>query len=69
MTGEFAVAVHSLVFLNHMKETVSSEVLAKMYAQILQECVKFWQSLRKEIWCLPRKASTADTISRRIRTG
>ena len=29
MTGEFAVAVHSLVFLNHMKETVSSEVLAK----------------------------------------
>ena len=28
MTGEFAVAVHALVFLNHKQQTVSSETLA-----------------------------------------
>ncbi len=28
MTGEFAVAVHALVFLNHKQKTVSSETLA-----------------------------------------
>lgn len=28
MTGEFAIAVHALVFLNHMQKTVSSEALA-----------------------------------------
>lgn len=29
MTGEFALAVHALVFLNHKGETVSSEALAE----------------------------------------
>lgn len=28
MTGEFAIAVHALVFLNHKQKTVSSEELA-----------------------------------------
>lgn len=28
MTGEFAVAVHAMVYLNHKKETLSSETLA-----------------------------------------
>lgn len=28
MTGEFAIAVHALVFLNHKEELISSEVLA-----------------------------------------
>ena len=29
MTGEFAIAVHALVYLNHKKTTLSSEALAK----------------------------------------
>lgn len=29
MTGEFSLAVHALVFLNHKKDTVSSEALAE----------------------------------------
>lgn len=29
MTSEFAVAVHALVYLNHKKETVASDVLAE----------------------------------------
>ena len=28
MTGEFTIAVHALVFLDHKKETLSSEELA-----------------------------------------
>lgn len=28
MTGEFAIAVHALVFLNHKQELISSEILA-----------------------------------------
>lgn len=29
MTGEFAIAVHAIVYLNHAGETLSSEALAK----------------------------------------
>ena len=29
MTGDFAVAVHALVFLNHRGETLASDILAK----------------------------------------
>lgn len=34
MTGEFAIAVHAIVYLNHKRSYLSSEALAKISAPI-----------------------------------
>ena len=47
MTGEFAVGVHALVFLNHKKTVVSSEMVAENVCTNPARVRKILASLKK----------------------